>query len=215
MELKGTKTEKNLLKAFECEKKDREKYIHYASIAKDEYYEQIADIFIKTAHNEKEHAKMWFKLLRGLPFVEDRSLDHTLFRDSKYNDDNINIEVLSQMLTNKDIPSTYDNLVESASQERNEYLDMYESMVQDAVEEGFDNIAYMFKAVAEIEKTHEECFRTLIRNIEENKVYTKDSEVDWECRNCGYIQTGKEAPIVCPVCRHGRRCFEVKCENYK
>ena len=215
MELKGTKTEKNLLKAFECEKKNREKYIYYASIAKDEYYEQIADIFIKTAHNEKEHAKMWFKLLRGLPFVEDRSLDHALFKDSKYNDDNINFEMLIQMLINKDIPSTYDNLIESVSQEKNEYLDMYESMAEEADKEGFHDIAYKFRAVAEIEKAHEERFKTLIKNIQENKVYTKDIEVDWECRNCGYIKKGKEAPIICPVCRHGRRCFEVKCENYK
>ena len=178
-DLKGTKTEKNLLAAFAGESQARNKYTYYASKAKKEGYEQIAAIFEETAANEKEHAKMWFKLLHG-----------------------------------DTIPSTIENLKDAAEGENYEWTDMYSKMAQEAREEGFDRIAFLFESVAAIEKEHEERYKKLIENIEGGLVFSRDGDKIWKCRNCGHIVIGKEAPMVCPVCAHPQAYFEIKAENY-
>ena len=178
-DLKGTKTEKNLLAAFAGESQARNKYTYYASKAKKEGYEQIAAIFEETAANEKEHAKMWFKLLHG-----------------------------------DTVPSTIENLKDAAEGENYELTDMYSKMAEEAREEGFDKIAFLFESVAAIEKEHEERYKKLIENIEGGLVFSRDGEKIWKCRNCGHIVIGKEAPSVCPVCAHPQAYFEIKAENY-
>ena len=180
MNLKGSKTEKNLMEAFAGESQARNKYTYYASKAKKEGYEQIAAIFTETADNEKEHAKMWFKYLHG-----------------------------------GSVPSTLENLLDAAAGENGEWTEMYKRMAEEAEEEGFEEIAYKFRAVAAIEKTHEERYRALAKNVEDKKVFTKDGEVYWQCRNCGHIYKGKKAPEVCPVCDHPQSFFEVRNENFK
>ena len=177
MELKGTKTEKNLMEAFAGESQARNKYTYFASVAKKEGYEQIAEIFQKTADNEKEHAKMWFKALGELG-------------------------------------DTAQNLLHAAEGENYEWTDMYERFAKEAEEEGFKNLAYKFRAVAAIEKAHEERYRALLNNVEMQKVFEKSEETMWECRNCGHIVIGKKAPEVCPVCAHPQSYFEVRKENY-
>ena len=177
MELKGSKTEKNLQAAFAGESQARNKYTYFASVAKKEGYEQIADIFLKTAENEKEHAKMWFKALGELG-------------------------------------TTAENLTAAAAGENYEWTDMYDKFAKDAEEEGFKMLAYQFRAVAAIEKAHEERYRALLKNIEMQKVFEKGEETMWECRNCGHLVMGKKAPAVCPVCAHPQSYFEVRKENY-
>ena len=179
MDLKGSKTEKNLMDAFAGESQARNKYTYYASKAKKDGYEQIAAIFQETADNEKEHAKLWFKLLHD-----------------------------------GDIPSTEENLADAAAGENYEWTDMYERMAQEAKEEGFTRIAYLFEAVGKIEKEHEERYKKLLANVEDKLVFSKDGDAIWKCRNCGHIVVGKEAPEVCPVCAHPKSFFEVKAENY-
>ena len=177
MELKGTKTEKNLQAAFAGESQARNKYTYFASVAKKEGYEQIAELFLKTADNEKEHAKLWFKELGGLG-------------------------------------DTAANLVAAAEGENYEWTDMYETFAKEAEEEGFTAIAYKFRAVAAIEKAHEERYRALLNNVETKAVFEKSSVAVWECRNCGHIVVGLKAPKVCPVCAHPESYFEVRKENY-
>ena len=179
MELKGSKTEQNLMKAFAGESQARNKYTYFASKAKKDGYEQISALFLETADNEKEHAKMWFKELNG-----------------------------------GEVPTTIDNLKAAADGENYEWTDMYEEFAKTAEEEGFKAIAYKFRAVAEIEKHHEERFRKLLKNIEDKVVFSKDGEAVWICRNCGHVVIGKEAPSVCPVCAHPQSYFELKSENY-
>ena len=179
MELKGSKTEKNLQAAFAGESQARNKYTYFASKAKKDGYEQIAAIFEETANNEKEHAKMWFKELNGGA-----------------------------------VPSTIDNLKAAADGENYEWTDMYEDFAKTAEEEGFTEIAAKFRGVAAIEKHHEERYRALLRNVEAQKVFAKSEVKVWECRNCGHIVVGTEAPEVCPVCAHSQAYFEVNCENY-
>ena len=179
MELKGSKTEKNLWEAFAGESQARNKYTYYASKAKKEGYEQIAAIFTETANNEKEHAKLWLKLLSG-----------------------------------GEIPSTEENLKAAAGGENYEWTDMYARMAKEAKEEGFNNIAFLFEAVAKIEKEHEERYKKLLENVENGLVFSKDGDKIWICRNCGHIVVGKEAPEVCPVCSHPKAYFEIKAENY-
>ena len=176
-ELKGTKTEENLRSAFAGESQARNKYTYFASVAKKEGYEQIAELFLKTAENEKEHAKMWFKELGELG-------------------------------------NTIENLRQSADGENYEWTDMYENFAKVAEEEGFKEIARKFRAVAEIEKHHEERYRKLLQNVETKKVFEKSEVKVWECRNCGHIVVGTKAPLVCPVCAHPQSFFEVKHENY-
>ena len=177
MELKGSKTEKNLRTAFSGESEARNKYTYFASVAKKEGYEQIAAIFLDTANNEKEHAKMWFKALGGLG-------------------------------------DTAQNLLSAAEGENYEWTDMYAQFAKEAEEEGFLELANKFKMVAAIEKTHEERYRALLNNVEMQQVFEKAEKTMWECRNCGHLVMGKQAPQVCPVCAHPQSCFEVRKENY-
>ena len=179
MELKGSKTEQNLLAAFAGESQARNKYTYFASKAKKDGYEQIAAIFEETANNEKEHAKMWFKELHG-----------------------------------GDVPTTTDNLKDAADGENYEWTDMYEKFAKEAEEEGFTAIAAKFRMVGAIEKHHEERYRKLLKNIEDEVVFSKDEDKIWICRNCGHIVVGKKAPEVCPTCAHPQSYFELKAENY-
>ena len=179
MELKGSRTEANLMAAFAGESQARNKYTYYASKAKKEGYEQIAAIFTETADNEKEHAKMWFKLLHG-----------------------------------GSVPDTMENLKDAAAGENYEWTDMYAEFAKVAKEEGFDRIAYLFEAVGKIEKEHEERYLKLLANVKDSLVFSKDGEAIWKCRNCGHIVIGKQAPELCPVCKHPKAFFEVKAENY-
>lgn len=173
----GTKTEKNLQEAFSGESQARNKYTYFASVAKKEGYEQIAVLFLKTADNEKEHAKMWFKELNG-------------------------------------IGDTAENLLAAAEGENYEWTDMYEDFAKTAEEEGFTELAHKFRLVAAIEKHHEERYRALLRNVEAAEVFKRSEIKVWECRNCGHIVVGKEAPEVCPVCNHPQSYFEIHAENY-
>ena len=177
MELKGTRTEQNLQAAFAGESQARNKYTYFASVAKKEGYEQIAELFLKTANNEMEHAKLWFKHLGG-------------------------------------IGTTAENLLAAAEGENYEWTDMYDEFAKVAEEEGFKQIAYQFRAVAAIEKAHEERYRALLNNVEMQAVFAKADETMWECRNCGHLVMGKKAPAVCPVCAHPQSYFEVRKENY-
>ena len=173
----GTQTEKNLQAAFAGESQARNKYTYFASVAKKEGYEQIAEIFLKTADNEKEHAKMWFKELKG-------------------------------------IGSTVENLKQASDGENYEWTDMYADFAKTAEEEGFIELAEKFRAVAQIEKAHEERYRALLKNIEMAQVFEKSEVKVWECRNCGHIVVGTKAPDVCPVCDHPQSFFEIRKENY-
>ena len=177
MNLKGTKTEKNLQAAFAGESQARNKYTYFASVAKKEGYEQISALFAKTADNEKEHAKMWFKLLGELG-------------------------------------NTAENLKAAAEGENYEWTDMYATFAKEADEEGFTEIAAKFRAVAKIEKAHEERYLKLLNNVEMQAVFAKSEETMWECRNCGHLVVGKKAPEICPVCVHPQSYFEVHAENY-
>lgn len=177
MKYKGTKTEQNLLAAFAGESQARNKYTYFASVAKKEGYEQIAEIFLKTAENEKEHAKLWFKAL-------------------------------------EELGSTAQNLLHAAEGENYEWTDMYENFAKDAEEEGFTQLAAQFRMVAKIEKSHEDRYRALLKNVEMQAVFEKSGETMWECRNCGHLVMGKKAPEVCPVCAHPKAYMEVKADNY-
>ena len=179
MELKGSRTEANLMAAFAGESQARNKYTYFASKAKKDGYEQIAAIFEETANNEKEHAKMWFKELHG-----------------------------------GEVPDTITNLNDAADGENYEWTDMYDEFAKVAREEGFTRIANLFEGVAKIEKEHEERYRKLLANVEGELVFSRDGDMIWQCRNCGHIVIGKEAPKVCPICAHPQSYFEIKAENY-
>ncbi len=178
-ELKGTKTEKNLQEAFAGESMARNKYSYWASKAKKEGYQQIAAIFEETAANEKEHAKLWFKLLEGGA-----------------------------------IKPTTANLAAAAAGENFEWTDMYDRMAREADEEGFHDIAETMRGVAAIERAHEERYRKLLKNIEDEVVFSREGDMIWQCRNCGHIVVGKKAPEVCPVCDHPQAYFELRADNY-
>lgn len=178
MDLKGSKTEKNLATAFAGESQARNKYTYFASKAKKDGYEQIAEIFTETANNEKEHAKLWYKLLAG------------------------------------GIGSTEENLLSAAEGENYEWTEMYAQFAKEAREEGFNDIAYQFEAVAAIEKAHEERYRKLLENVKEGLVFSRDGDMIWECGNCGHIHFGKKAPQLCPVCKHPQAYFKIKAQNY-
>ena len=173
----GTQTEKNLMAAFAGESEARNKYTYFASVAKKEGYEQMSALFLKTADNEKEHAKLWFKELKG-------------------------------------IGNTPQNLAAAAAGENYEWTDMYAGFAETAEKEGFTELAEKFRMVAAIEKHHEERYRALLKNIETAQVFAKSEVKVWECRNCGHIVVGTNAPDVCPVCNHPQSFFEVNCENY-
>ena len=173
----GTQTEKNLHAAFAGESEARNKYTYFASKAKKEGYEQIAALFLQTAENEKEHAKLWFKELNG-------------------------------------IGNTAENLAAAAAGENYEWTDMYEGFARTAEAEGFTELAAKFRGVAAIEKHHEERYRALLHNIEAKEVFAKSEVKVWECRNCGHIVVGTQAPEVCPVCNHPQAYFEINLQNY-
>lgn len=173
----GTQTEKNLEAAFAGESQARNKYTYFASKAKKDGFEQIAALFLKTAENEKEHAKLWFKELNG-------------------------------------IGSTAENLAAAADGENFEWTDMYNDFAETAEKEGFHDLAVKFRLVAAIEKHHEERYRALLHNVEAQEVFAKSEVKVWECRNCGHIIVGPQAPEVCPTCNHPQAYFEVNAENY-
>ncbi len=180
VDLKGTKTEKNLETAFAGESQAHTKYQYYASKAKKEGYVQLSNIFLETSKNEKEHAKIWFKLLHG-----------------------------------EDVPDTVTNLNDAADGENFEWTDMYAQFAKEAKEEGFDRIAFLFEAVGAIEKEHEERYRTLLKNLEDDTIFNKSEEIEWKCTNCGYIYKGESALELCPVCAHPKAYFEERATNYK
>lgn len=165
--------------AFAGESQARNKYTYYASKAKKDGYQQIAALFEETANNEKEHAKIWFKLLNG-----------------------------------GNVPDTLANLADAAAGENFEWTDMYSRMAKEADEEGFNDIAKLFRMVGDIEKHHEERYRKLLSNIEKGIVFSREGDTIWICRNCGHVVIGKNAPEVCPVCNHAQSYFEMKAENY-
>ncbi len=173
----GTQTEKNLWEAFAGESQARNKYTYFASKAKKEGYEQIAALFLKTADNEKEHAKIWFKELEG-------------------------------------IGSTPENLADAANGENYEWTDMYAGFAETAEKEGFKALAAKFRLIADIEKHHEERYRALLKNVEMQEVFKRSEVKVWECRNCGHIVVGTQAPEICPACAHPQAYFEIHCENY-
>jgi rubrerythrin len=175
LELKGSKTEANLLAAFAGESQARNKYTFYASKAKKEGYEQIADIFEETARNETAHAKIWFKILHD-----------------------------------GDVPGTADNLKDGANGENYEWTEMYKSFAETAREEGFAKIAWLFDAVGAIEKSHEERYNALLTNLTEGRIYERETERIWICKNCGHLHIGPKAPEKCPVCDHPKAYFSIK-----
>ena len=164
--------------SFAGESQARMRYTYFASVAKKEGYEQIAALFQETADQEKEHAKMWFKLLHD------------------------------------GIGATMDNLVDAAGGENYEWTEMYPTMAREAEEEGFEDIARLFSLVADVEKAPEERYKKLLANIQGGVVFSRDNECIWQCRNCGHLHIGKEAPVECPVCAHPRAHFQIKPENY-
>lgn len=174
---KGTKTEKNLMEAFAGESQARNKYTYFAMIAQREGYDQLAEIFLKTARNEQEHAKLWYEALGHLG-------------------------------------TTAENLLAAAEGENYEWTDMYARFAKDAEQEGFEDMAELFRKVGEIEKSHEERYRKLLHNVEMQQVFEKGEEAMWECRICGHLVIGRKAPEVCPVCKYAQSYFEIRKENY-
>ncbi|MDH5448964.1 MAG: rubrerythrin family protein [Candidatus Bathyarchaeota archaeon] len=190
MELKGSRTEKNLLAAFAGESQARTRYTFFASVAKKEGYEQISALFQETAENEKEHAQLFFKHLKG-GVVE------------------IKVAYPAGI-----IGTTAENLKEAAEGEKIEWGTLYPNFAKVAEEEGFKDAARTFRMVAKVENYHERRYLKLLANVKQGKVFKKDSSTKWKCRNCGYVYEGSEAPEKCPVCKHAKSYFEVWCENY-
>jgi len=188
--LKGSQTEKNLLTAFAGESQARNRYTYFASQAKKEGYVQISAIFEETANQEKEHAKRLFKLLEGG-----------------------DVEISAAFPAGV-IGTTIENLMAAAAGENHEHTEMYPDFAKTAEEEGFGEIASVLRSVAVAEKQHEKRYNALAANIEAGRVFKRDTEVVWRCRNCGYLHTGKEAPEECPACAHPRDHFELLSENY-
>ncbi|NQU16660.1 MAG: rubrerythrin family protein [Candidatus Saganbacteria bacterium] len=188
--LKGTKTEKNVLASFAGESQARNRYTYFASAAKKEGYEQISAIFLETAENEKEHAKRFFNLLEGGA-----------------------VEIIAKYPAGE-VKSTLDNLKASAAGENEEWTMLYVDAAKIADEEGLPKIAEQFRQIAKVEKEHEARYRKLIENIEKGLVFKKDSKVKWHCRNCGYVIDGNTAPNKCPACEHPQAYFEYFVETY-
>ena len=190
MDFKGSKTEKNLLAAFAGESQARTRYTFFASVAKKEGYEQIAGIFLETAGNEKEHAELFFKHLKG-GMVE-----------------------LKADFPAGLISSTAENLKAAAEGENMEWGTIYPNFANVAEQEGFSEVAETFRNVAKVEASHERRYLKLLANVTQGSVFKKDMPIKWKCRNCGYVFEGSEVPDECPVCSHARSYFEVWCENY-
>jgi len=190
MNLKGSRTEKNLLAAFAGESQARNRYTYFASAARNEGFEQISAIFLETADNEKEHAKVFFKHLQGG-----------------------NVEITA-MYPAGVIGGTEDNLLAAAEGEKLEWGTLYPGFAKIADEEGFRKVAESFTEIAEVEQFHERRYRALLRNVKEGSVFKKDRIVKWHCRNCGYIHEGTEPPEECPACKHSRSYYEILAENW-
>ena len=188
--IKGTKTEQNLLKAFAGESQARMRYNYFASAAKKEGLEQIAEMFEETALNEKEHAKLFFKFLEGGM-----------------------VEITASYPAGV-IGTTLENLKAAADGENEEWGELYPEFEKVAEEEGFQEVAVAFRMIAKVEKAHEARYRTLYDNLQSGKVFEKDGKVIWKCRNCGYIHEGEKAPQQCPACKHPQAYFELKETNY-
>lgn len=189
-QLKGSETEKNLLKAFAGESQARNRYTYFASVARKQGYEQISAIFLETADNEKEHAKVFFKYLNGG-----------------------DVEITATYPAGK-IGNTSENLLAAAEGEKMEWGILYPNFEKIARKEGFNEIADSFKEIAEVEEKHEKRYRKLLENAKNKEVFKKDKIVKWKCRNCGYIHEGKEAPETCPACKHPQAFYELLEENY-
>ncbi|MBQ2722962.1 MAG: rubrerythrin family protein [Opitutales bacterium] len=189
MNIKGTKTEKNLMSAFAGESQARNRYTYFASVAKKEGYEQISAIFTETADNEKEHAKRFYKFLGETA-----------------------VEITGTFCAH--LGDTMSNLLAAAEGEYDEWHNLYCKFADEADEEGFAEIAIVFRKIAEVEAHHEARYRKLAQNIKEGKVFQKDSTIQWKCRNCGYIHTGTQAPEKCPACAHAKAHFEVLADNF-
>ena len=190
MELKGSKTEKNILAAFAGESQARNRYTYFASAARKEGYEQISAIFLETAENEKEHAKLFFNLLKGGE-----------------------VEIVAAYPAGV-VGNTANNLKAAAAGENLEWTTLYQNFADVAKKEGFAEIYETFTQIAKVEKFHETRYLSLLKSVKEGKVFKKDASVKWHCRNCGYVFEGKEVPEKCPVCKHPRAHFEVLAENY-
>ncbi len=188
--VKGTETEKNLLKSFAGESQARNRYTFFASVAKKEGFEQIAAIFEETAANEKEHAEVFFKYLEGGP-----------------------LEITATYPAGV-IAKTADNLLAAAEGEHEEWGELYPEFADVAEKEGFDDIAYSFREIAEVEEQHEIRYRKLLDNVENDRVFKRDKVVRWHCRNCGYIHEGETAPDECPACKHPQAYYELFVEAY-
>jgi rubrerythrin len=188
--LKGTRTEKNLLKAFAGESQARNRYTFFASVAKKEGYEQIAGVFLETAGNEKEHAEVFFKYLEGG-----------------------DVEITAEYPAGK-IGNTAENLLLAAEGEKLEWGTLYPDFEKVAKEEGFEDVAESFEEIAEVEEQHEKRYRKLLENVKNGTVFKRDKEVKWKCRNCGYVHHGKETPVICPACKHPQSYYELLAENY-
>lgn len=186
MSVKGTRTEKNLLQAFAGESQARTRYTYFASVAKKEGYEQISAIFLETAEQEKEHAKKFFKYLEGGMVEITASFPAGIIGD------------------------TIQNLAAAAEGENEEWADLYPKFAEIADEEGFRDIANTFRQIAKVEAGHEERYRTLLQRVTEGRVFERDEEIEWQCRNCGFIYKGKKAPNLCPACTHPQAYFEPK-----
>lgn len=192
MKLKGSETEKNLLKAFAGESQARNRYTYFASVAKKAGFEQIAAIFQETADNEKEHAKIFFRHLENCGEL---------------------LEITAKYPAGR-IGTIKENLSEAAEGEKLEWGTIYPKFKEIAEKEGFKKIAESFKEISEVEKQHEKRYRKLIENVKNKKVFKKDKSVKWKCRNCGYVHEGIEAPKECPACKHPQAYYEILCENY-
>ena len=190
MELKGSETEKNLLKAFAGESQARNRYTYFASVARKEGLQQIGAIFDETAANEKEHAEIFFKYLEGGT-----------------------AEIVAAYPTGR-IGTTAENVLAAAEGEKLEWSKLYPEFEKIAREEDFDDIANSFKEIAEVEVYHERRYLKLLENLREEKVFKRDESLKWKCRNCGYVHEGDEAPTECPACKHAREYYELWVENY-
>ena len=188
--VKGSETEKNLLKAFAGESQARNRYTYFASVAKKEGYEQISGIFLETAENEKEHAKVFFQYLEGGE-----------------------TEIQASYPAGK-IGTTEENLLHAAEGEKLEYSKLYPEFEKIARKEGFNDIADSFKQIGEVEEQHEKRYKKLLENVKNKKVFKRDKTIKWKCRNCGYVHEGKDAPLVCPACKHPQSYYEIIDENY-
>ncbi len=188
--LKGSETEKNLLKAFAGESQARNRYTYFMNVAKKEGYEQIAGIFQETADNEKEHAEIFFKHLEGG-----------------------DVEITAAYPAGK-IGTTAENLLAAAEGEKMEWGTLYPDFQKKAREEGFEKVAESFKEIGDVEEKHEERYRRLLENVKARTVFKRSKVVEWKCRNCGYVHEGKEAPKLCPACKHPQSYYELRVENY-